>query len=348
MAGRPPGRYRGAIRAREVSSSMNQTVPELSPDTLERYFRSGAVTTHLISESPEAIVRIDGAGQKISLLTPHTGMVQNTAELKRVSTGVETRNGGEWARITVDARNMHTEAYGLMLSVVQAMRGGATFAAATSAAMTNMKAMLAAKPQISEQKQIGLVGELLLFRALLDVFDEQSVIDWWLGPLAEERDYAFPAFDAEVKTTTGESRSHVIHGAGQLEPSPGRSLWLVSVQITRAGGDPNGFTLPGLIREIRERLATTRDRFMAYLISENWDDDDTAMYPKGYILRTTPAAYLVDEDFPAVTRSRLNSVVPHSDLVSAVTYRVDVSSRTPGDPGEPISGFIDPPPSQEA
>src|SRR5688572_30059353 len=128
---------------------MSEPSSELNPDTLEKYFRSGTVTTHLISESPDVLIRIDGPGQKVSLLTPHTGMVQDTAELKRVSTGFETRDGREWARITVDARNMFTEAYGLMLSVVQAMQGGATFPAATSAAMTNMKALLAAKPRIS-------------------------------------------------------------------------------------------------------------------------------------------------------------------------------------------------------
>jgi hypothetical protein len=319
---------------------MSEPLSELNPDTLEKYFRSGTVTSHVVSESPDIIIRIDGAGQKISLLTPHTGMVLDTAALKRVSIGLETREAREWARITVDARSMYTEAYGLMLSVVQAMQGGATFPAATSAAITNMKALLATKPRISEEKQIGLVGELLLFRTLLDTYDEYTVIDWWLGPLAEERDYAFPAFDAEVKTTIGESRTHVIHGAGQLEPSPGRSLWLVSIQMTRAGGDPNGLALPGLIQEIRERLTLSRDRFLTYLASEGWEDGDAAMYPTAYVPRTTPAAYLVDDDFPAVTPSRLHAVVPHSDLVSAVTYRVDVSSRTPGDPGEPLTGFI--------
>jgi len=327
---------------------MSEPSSELNPDTLDRYFRSGTVTTHVVSEFPEVDIRIDGPGQKISLLTPHTGMVQDTAALKRVSTGLETRAGREWARITVDARNMYTEAYGLILSVVQAMQGGATFAAATSAAMTNMKALLAARPQISEERQVGLVGELLLFRALLDAYDEYTVIEWWLGPLAEERDYAFPAIDAEVKTTLGESRTHVIHGAGQLEPRASRPLWLVSIQITRAGGDPNGLALPTLIQEIRERLTTTRDRFVTYLASEGWEDNDAAMYPTAYVLRTTPAAYLVDNDFPAVTLSRLRAVVPHSDLVSAVTYRVDVSSRTPGDPGEPLTEFISAGPAQEA
>lgn len=327
---------------------MSDPSPELNPDTLEKYFRSGTMTTHLVSGSPDVLIRIDGPGQKISLLTPHTGMLQNTAELKRVSTGLETLYGNEWASITVDARNLYTEAYGLMLSIAQAMHGGATFAAATSAAMTNMKTLLAAKPQISEEKQVGMVGELLLFRALLDAYDEYTVIDWWLGPLAEERDYAFPAFDAEVKTTLGESRTHVIHGAGQLEPNPGRALWLLSIQITRAGGDPNGITLPGLLHEIRERLTTTRDLFVTYMASGGWEDDDAAMYPTAYVLRTTPAAYLVDDDFPAVTRSRLHAVVPHSDLVSAVTYRVDVTSRTAGDPGEPLTGFISAGPVQEA
>ena len=327
---------------------MTTPTDQLNPDTLEKYFRSGTVTVHHVNDSPEADITIDGPGQKISVLTPRKGMALDTTSLRRVTTGVDVRNGQEWARFTLDARGMYAEAYGLVISVVQAMRGGATFAAATSAAMTNMKALLAAKPRISEEKQIGLAGELLLFRSLLDTFDEYTVIDWWLGPLAEEHDYAFPAFDAEVKTTLGESRTHVIHGAGQLEPSPGRSLWLVSVQVTRAGGNPDGVGLPGLIHEIRERLTGTRDRFVSRLSSEGWDDDDAAMYPTAYVLRTTPAAYLVDDDFPAVTRQRLRSVVPHSDLVSDVTYRVNVSGRTAGSPGQPLDTFVAVPTVQEA
>lgn len=327
---------------------MTTPTDQLSPETLEKYFRSGTVTTHYVNDSPEVLITIDGPGQKISVLTPHNGMVLDTAALRRVTTGVDVRNGVEWTRLTLDARGMYAEAYGLVISVVQAMRGGATFAAASSAAMTNMKTLLAAKPRISEEKQIGLVGELLLFRALLDHWDEYTVIDWWLGPLAEEHDYAFPAFDAEVKTTIGESRIHVIHGAGQLESRPGRPLWLVSIQITRAGGDPKGIGLPGVIHEIRERLTSTRDRFVSQLAAEGWDDDDAAMYPTAYVLRTMPAAYLVDDDFPAVTPERLRSSVPHSDLVSDVTYRVDVSGRVAGSPGEPLDTFVITPTGQEA
>lgn len=327
---------------------MTTPADQLTPETLEKYFSSGTITTHRVNDSPEVAITIDGPGQKISVLTPRNGMVLDTAALQRVTTGVDVRQGVEWVRLTLDARSMYAEAYGLVISVVQAMRGGATFAAASSAAMTNMKALLAAKPQISEEKQIGLLGELLLFRALLDIIDEFTVLDWWLGPLAEQHDYAFPAFDAEVKTTLRESRTHMIHGVGQLEPSPGRSLWLVSVQVSRAGGNPDGIGLPGLIHEIRARLTATRERFIANLTSQGWDDDDAAIYPTTYVLRSMPAAYLVDEDFPAVTPERLRSMVPHSELVSDVTYRVDVSGRAPGSPGEPLAKFVAVPTNQES
>ena len=327
---------------------MSEPPSKLNPDTLQRYFSSGTVTTHLVNESPEVLFVIDGPGQKISVLTPHDGTVLDVATLRRVGTGKEVRGGVKYARLTLDARGMYAEAYGLVVSILQAMQGGATFAAASSAAMTNMKALLAAKPRLPEERQVGLFGELLLFRSLLDRYDEYTVIDWWLGPLAEERDFAFPAFDAEVKTTLRENRTHVIHGTGQLEANPGRSLWLVSVQVTRAGGDPSGLSLPRLIVEIRDRLTSTRDRFVGHLAGEGWDDEDASLYPTAYVLRTPPAAYLVAEDFPAVTTSRLHSVVPHSDLVSDVSYRVDVSSRTPGDPGQPLTGFIGAGPAQEA
>lgn len=320
----------------------------LSPDTLETYFRSGTATTHRVNDSPEIHITIDGPGQKVSILTPRNGMVLDTAQLRRVTTGIDVRGGVEWVRLTLDARGMYAEAYGLAISMVQTMRGGATFAAASSAAMTNMKALLANRPQISEEKQIGLFGELLLFCRLLDAFDEFTVLDWWLGPLAEERDYAFPTFDAEVKTTLRESRAHVIHGAGQLEPSPGRALWLVSVQVTRAGGDPNGIGLPGLVNEIRQRLTGTRERFVSHLTSQGWDDDDSLMYPTKYVLRSMPAAYLVDDEFPAVTPDRLRATVPHSELVSDVTYRVDLTGREAGSPGEPLDKFVEVPTNQEA
>ena len=100
---------------------MTTPTDQLSPDTLEKYFRSGTVTVHHVSDSPDVDITIDGPGQKISVLTPRNGMVLDTTSLRRVTTGVEVRNGHEWARFTLDARGMYAEAYGLVISVVQAL-----------------------------------------------------------------------------------------------------------------------------------------------------------------------------------------------------------------------------------
>ena len=319
----------------------------LSPDTLEHYFRSGTVTTHDLGEHPHVLLIIDAPRQTISVTTPRDGTTANFDTLQRVSTSFVRLDGAEWVRLTLDARGMYAEAYGLLLSVVRAMRGGATFAAAASAAMMNMRALLAARSSLSEQKQIGLFGELLVLDALLESHDEADAVEWWLGPLAEERDFAFPAFDAEIKTTLSEHRSHVIHGAGQLDPTPGRSLWLVSIQITRAGGDPNGLRLHDLIEKVSDRLTANRERFSGHLASQGWHIDDIPIYRTAYTLRTRPAAFQIDDGFPAMTPARLRAMVPHSDLVSDITYRVNLTGRTPGEPGDPLDTFIAMPNTQE-
>lgn len=321
---------------------MVTTADQLTPETLQAYFGSGLVTRHRVSNAPLTDIVIDGPGQKISVSVMDTSLDLDTTTLRRVTTGLDQRGGETWQRITFDARGMHTEAYGLVVSIVQAVRGGATFSAAAGAALTNMKALLAAKPRIPEQRQVGLFGELILVRHLLAEHSERAVMDWWLGPLAEQHDFAFPHFDAEIKTTLGEKRIHVIHGAGQLEPTMGRPLWLVSIQVTRAGGDPSGRRLAQVIGEIREHLVATRPQFDAALENEGWDDADEAMYPARYVLRNPPAAYLVDDDFPALTPGRLRAAVPHSEMVSDITYRVDMSARQARIPRAPLDSFVTP------
>lgn len=142
------------------------------------------MTTHNVGGVPGVLIRIDGAAQKIS-----AGAAQRyspgclDAETDQYRRGRTERSevGPHHCRCP---RNVH-RAYGLMLAMAQALHGGAGFAAATAAAMTNMKTLLAAKPRLSEEKQIGLVGELLLFRTLLDSFDENlrsSTGGWGRSP----------------------------------------------------------------------------------------------------------------------------------------------------------------------
>jgi hypothetical protein len=111
------------------------------------------------------------------------------------------------------------------------------------------------------------------------------------------------------------------------------------VDLTRAGG-ADGISLAGLVGDVKTRLSARRERFLEHLVGLGWRDDDEDLYHDRYLLRSRPLAYLVDQDFPALTQIRLASAVPHPDLVSAVSYRVDVSDRMPGEPGGPLDAFL--------
>lgn len=308
---------------------------QLSAATLNALFDQGAATLQTVSADPECLLRVDPSALELSLLVRDDGTTPDLERYARVTVDRQDRDGEVWSVFTVPASEERYEAYGLLNSVVEAMRGGAAFAAAVNTALAHTRALLAARTLLTQEQQVGLVGELLAVRAMLGTAPAAEVLRWWIGPDGEQHDLALPGLDAEIKTTLADRRRHVISGAGQLTPNPGRPLWLVSIQITRADG---GFSLPGLVHEVRE--LTHRDhRLDAHLEGLGWQDDDAELYDAGYALRTVPAAYLVDERFPAVTADRLRRVVPRDDLVDLVTYRVDVTDLDTGRPGGPLAEF---------
>ena len=322
---------------------MTDGVVPLTTETLDAYFRAGVPTSHVMSHEPRCELLIDPRDESYEFLTPATGPLPDLAGMQRVTVDTVTTEDGADHRLVVQARDLRYEAYGVLVSVVQAMRGGATFAAATTAALTNLRAILSARRGLSPDQQVGLLGELLVARRLLDDAAEQDVLDWWLGPASEQHDLALPEGDVEVKTTTAERRVHVIHGLGQLRPNPGRPLWLVSIQVTRAGGGTQGTGLADLVRSVRARLTERRETFATYLHGAGWRDHDAELYRDRYLLRSDPQAYAVDDDFPAITDDRLRAAVPHHGLISAVSYRVDVSNWTAVPTGTALDGFLDDP-----
>jgi len=317
-------------------------IAQLTPDSLDEYFSSGVPTTHPLSDRPRCELYIDPTLNKYELMTPAVGPEPDLTGMQRVSVDTVDTDDGPMFVLSLDARDIRHEGYGLIVAIVQAMRSGVGFGIATDAALVHLRTILQSKRGLSTEQQIGLIGELLVVRRLLHARGEEETLDWWLGPDAEQHDLALPGVDVEVKTTTAEKREHVIHGVGQLEPNPGRALWLLSIQVTRAGG-ARGVSLVGLVSDVMAALTTRRDRFVEHLAGIGWRAEDSDLYRDRYLLRSMPQAYLVDDGFPALTQVRLSTVVPHPELVGAVNYRVDVSGLDPSDPGAPLRTFLDDP-----
>lgn len=322
-----------------MNQDNDEAATALTPDSLADYFRAGVRTSHLLARDPRCELLIDPGQQTYELLTPAVGVEPDLVGLQRVSVDTVGMEDGQWFRLVIDARDLRHEAYGLVSAVAQSMRGGATFASATMAALSNLRAVLSTRHRLSADQQVGLLGELLVVRTLLRSHSEESAISWWLGPLAEQHDLACEDYDVEVKTTTSERRVHVINGTGQLQRNTTRPLWLLSIRLTRAGSG-SGLSLAAVVTGVLRQLTNRRDLFRDHLVRLGWRDEDADLYRDRYMLRDAPLAFPVDDEFPAITDERLARAVPHPDLVSGISYRVDLTSRTPGDPGSPIGDVL--------
>lgn len=324
-----------------MTESADHLNARLTAETLETYFGAGNVVPLNLATSPPCTLRIDPPGDRIELWTRATGPEPDVDTLSRVSLSTEELDDGPWFVLTVDARDAHLEAYSLLAAVVDDLASGRPFHVAVARSLTSFRDLLAGRGRLSEERTLGLIGELLVLEHLLGVSGEATAVGAWLGPAAEEHDFVLADLDAEVKTTLSERRSHIIGSEMQLQTSPARPLWLVSIQLTRAGTAAGGFTLPDVIARVRARLTTSAGAVNAHLGTAGWRDADADLYRERYMPRTVPRAYHVDDSFPAVTRTRLDAVVPQAELVGPVSYRVDVSGLDAGVPPGVLGGFVE-------
>lgn len=314
----------------------------LDPETVEEYFRLGVPTAFLLSEKPRAQLEIDPARQQLRLISPVIGAEPDVAAYERLSCDrIPLAGGGERYRLTVDALDMHYEAYVLIESIVDQLRGGASFRHAVSESLEGLKDLLSSRTKLTDEKIIGLMGELIVLKHVIHAQGEDAAIEAWLGPLAEEHDFGFEHFDAEVKTTRSELRSHWIGSETQLQAVPGRPLYLVSMQVTRAGHAKDAFTLAELIRDTRLMLDGRLEAFNKAIDDLGWRDSDADLYRVRFQQRSVPRAYLVDDEFPAITSVRLEAVVPQRVLVSGVSYRVEVTHLSHSQPPVPLDDLCE-------
>lgn len=312
----------------------------MNPDTLNTYFSSGTPTVHALSVEPRCWLRIDPSHDLLQLFTPEDGDYPDLVAYSRLTVDLDEMDGLACYRVDVEAGDARYEGYSFIMAIVDAMRSGQPLAVASQGSVRTFQDLLAKRRGLTPEREQGLVGELLLLSHLLDCVGELDAIKAWLGPEAEEHDFVLASYDVEVKTTISEKRVHMISSATQLQPSPGRVLWLLSIQLTKGGAAQGSFSLSGLVGAVRQRLAVTRERFLEHLVANGWRDSDADLYETTYMLRSRPTAYLVDEQFPAITQPRIDAAVPQSHFVGSISYRVDVSSLPAAEPPQPLNSFV--------
>lgn len=203
---------------------------------------------------------------------------------------------------------------------------------------------------LGNEHLVGLIGELLLLDALLRVAPSGSAHDLfsaWFGFKPSSRDFQLATVGVEVKTTTGPTSSHVIHGVSQVEPGQAvegvqeTSLFLVSLGL-RWLDDPmtGGSSLPDLVDAILGRLADDDDRkallaaVRAYggdsvLGYDHVDDRNRRRFRRRFELKFERSYDMLDDAIRVLRSEQLDGLT-HIEAGS-VSYRVNLPNQVRGD-----------------
>lgn len=275
---------------------------------------------------------VDPEHERISIRVPWEGdEFPDLSGYRHLSGGHVSSGGTSWFEFAVTGDEYLLDAYPILCAVadrVQLEHLGVS--AAVAQVLDSYHELLGSIGRLSDDQEVGLYGELLVLEHLTSVLGEEPAVQSWRGPAAEEHDFGLATSDVEVKSTTRETRHHWIGTVTQLQPTAGRPLWLVSIQVTSAG--IGGRTLPQLVETLRPQItdAGVRTAFEERLSGMRWNDAHAPLYRRAFRLRTTPAAYAVEGQFPAVTMTALNKAGVPTERILQVAYQVDLTGLPSG------------------
>lgn len=164
-------------------------------------------------------------------------------------------DGQHYLEVSVAERDLYLPMYQLASDInarIQAGQGDG--AGALQSALNGFEMVVAKFAQPTRQAVIGLFGELWILRGLLK--ERRANVRSWTGAGKEMHDFRLAGFELEVKTTTANTREHVIHGINQLKPTEGCVLHIVSIQLGSAGTS-EGTSVADLCAELTSELASS-------------------------------------------------------------------------------------------
>jgi hypothetical protein len=291
---------------------------------------AGPPAVERVMGSPIVEIFTDAGGTRIGVRTPSPDLPEFaplvSMELRRRYLEI-----GECLEVSTANRSLFRDFYSFACSLadrIQIEKLGASDAVEQS--LEAWAAVVEQEAVLSPERQLGLLGELWLLERLAESQGWERAVESWKGSEAEEHDFSWGDVDVEVKTTTSEKRIHVIGSLTQLEASPSRRLYLLSLQLT-AAGSLEGTDLASTVRSIQARLSSTAPTslaaFEAALAAVGYREEHEALYRRRLHLRTEPLLVPVDEHCPRLTRSMVDALgAPWTDRIQHdVRYRVDVS-----------------------
>jgi hypothetical protein len=310
----------------------------LSEAALDEFMKSSSRTAVVISGVPEIqLVFSPGADGGVALRVEWDGTATpDLSEYEHLSTDVVRTGNRAWAQLLVDDPDVFRRALPLIWRIADRLQlEQLGFATSVVATLEDFRELLEGASGLTPEREVGLFGELIVLDCLITGMCGSEAVTAWRGPNGDEHDFDMGNGDLEVKTTTSEKRVHWISSLSQLEPTPGRSLWLLSVQLTT--GLSEAVTIAELIATLRSRLTgPTREDLERKLYSAGWRDRYTTKVRRRFRLRSTPLLLPVSKDFPALTHNRVAAAGMSLSRLRDIRYAIDVAGLA-GEPCPPAA-----------
>lgn len=320
-------------------------VPEpdrhLDLERIERYLAQHVPGTVLVEGDPDALLVIEPAISQLSVMVPLVGPAPDLTRYRQLDAHKVDHDGRRWHRLTARGSHALGDLYPVLRAVLDRVQlDHLPFADAVDQVLDVYRDLLTTRSSLIDTQQIGLTGELLTLRVLMHRLGSADALQSWLGPLGEEHDFALREADVDVKTTTTEMRAHWISSTTQLMPRPDRPLYLLSIQLTRAGSD-NGLSLPELVSDVRSAAGADHSALLETRLREvGYRDQDADLYTDVRAYRNPPLCFRIDDGFPALTQPRLEQAVPQAQRVMEYRYRVDLTGLPPSPPPISLEDFV--------
>jgi len=304
----------------------------LTAESFDRCLQSGVPVDHPIKGQPPVTLFIDPDRAEIGLRVP-AGTSDRPFETERENVRVRAaqRADGRFLEVVIDDPQLFTGAYPVLCGVADRVQiDGLGLASALASTIRLLDQLLRRDTSLTLEREVGLLGELLILRGLCDQLDVADAIAAWRSGEAEEHDFSAYGIDIEVKTTSSERRAHWIASLTQMVPTGVRPLWLVSHQLTRAGAG-EGRSLPDVVADVRAVVGEgePRDSFERRLTIAGWADAYGRTIRDRWLRRAPSLAFLVGAGFPRLTPALLSDVGLSLVRISDVRYRIDLTGLPP-------------------
>ena len=272
-----------------MTISASDTLPLLPAWELfaHDYVENGVPYLYVVRSDPRVEVFVDQQSVRLGArLALPAATVLPASPLDEVLVANVLVNGVHTLEISTTSRLLYRNFYFLIADIISSVVLDSVLPlAALEQSLLRWQALLSVSDLLTEERQVGLFGELWMFRRLLPTLGAATT-DAWTGPSAQAHDFRIGTNEFEVKSTSGSGPMHVISGLDQLVPSIGCRLFILSLQITHAG--TGGITLAEAITATGEALrpwSGAEDRFLYLLAGLGYKPTDAVRYPRRRKLR---------------------------------------------------------------